>query len=130
MLEAALTNDVVVDVTLVQNSQISCGTHGGNLRVKSKNNANNAMKITWQWVGGGQEFRLQFQAIPLEGDVDSPTNTPYWPFTEADPSDGLGITTSQTAHVFHLKDTDFACKYSVIVGNLRLDPIIIVEKKR
>jgi hypothetical protein len=128
MLTAALDNDNTLQVELAPGGHIRCGTHGGNLRVKSKNNAGNPLKITWQWTGAPpRTFRLQFQALPLEGDADPPENTPFWPFVETEPEDGL--TNALATHTYTLKQTDFVCKYSIVVGTLRLDPIIIVEKK-
>ena len=111
----------------VENGLIKCGANGGNLRVAQKTSGGDPLKITWRWVGDpqGQLFQLQFFAIPME--EDSPPTNPCWPFVGSPPPNCL--TQPATHHEYIVRqDTLIACKYSVLVDDLHLDPIIIVEK--
>jgi hypothetical protein len=125
MLEGPINTPKTVPVSLVGGNLIKCGSNGGNLLLKSKTGAGQPMQVTWQWVGtpAGQEFSLQFLPLPLEDDSD-PNES--WPFQGTAPPGGL--TPPATEHTFLLKHTNIVCKYSVFVGSLHLDPVIIVEK--
>ena len=128
MLEAALGSHQLVNIAVVNGNLIQCGTKGGNLRVKSKIPGpppRESLTITWRWIGdpANTPFRLQFFAVPLEED-NAPA--PYWPFSEPAPPGGL--TDLRVEHIYTVLDINVICKYSVLVDNLHLDPIIIVEK--
>jgi len=125
MLEAPFTSHQTIPVSIVGNT-IQCGERGGNLRLKSKTGAGNPLRVTWTWDSApARPFRLQFFAVPLEGDTDE--ETPFWPFNELPEPDG-GLTQPLVEHIYTLKNINIVCKYSVYVGSLHLDPIIIVEK--
>jgi hypothetical protein len=127
MLANPIGSHVELDVELTQDGNIRCGGRGGNLRVTSEVSAGTPLQIKWKGAGSPPlQFRLQFHAVPLEGDPDPAQSTPFWPFNQPEPEDGL--TNLGSTHTFTLKNVNFVAKYSVIVGTLRLDPIIIVEK--
>ena len=55
-------------------------------------NAGTPVKLTWN-AGAGvpSRFQLQFHAVPLEGEHGGPS-TPFWPFEEPAPANGIGLT--------------------------------------
>ncbi len=110
-------------------SVITCGSNGGSLRVK-RPAAGTPVTLAWNAGAGVPEtgFQLQFSAVTLEGEHGGPS-TPFWPFEEPAPANGIGLTDRQTSFTFTLINDNFECKYSIIIGGLRLDPIIIVEKR-
>jgi hypothetical protein len=123
-----IENHTTVNVTVVNGILIQCGAKGGNLRVRPKTPSPDSqpLKIKWTWVGEpqGQLFQLQFFAIPMED--DSPLTNPCWPFNQPMPANCL--TDPKTEHEFTVRDENIVWKYSVLVDDLHLDPIIIVEK--
>jgi len=126
MLEAPISSHKILNVKIACENLIQVGNKGGHLRLKSKTPAGEPITVTWRWQGNpaGQQFRLQFFGLPLEG--DDAELTPFWPFQEAEPP--AGLTPLATEHTFTLRDINHLGKYSVLVNSLHLDPIIIVEK--
>ncbi len=116
----SFANDLTIEVKVVGNA-IKCGTNGGDLKVKPKKADGTPLKVKWTNVDNPQQqFQLQFRAR-WEEQGDN-----FWPFTESMPTNGL--TEPGVNHTFTFADENNECKYSVIIGSLVLDPIIIVEK--
>ena len=122
---APIATPKAIHVSLAGN-QIKCGSNGGNLFLKSTTAAGGQMQVTWQWFGApqGQQFSLQFLPLVLEDDEDPTT---AWPFVG-----DCTVRRSHAAgdqHTFTLKpDINYLGKYTVFVGNLHLDPVIIIER--
>jgi hypothetical protein len=116
-----LTSNLTIEVKVVSGA-IKCGKYGGNLKVKAKKADDSPLKITWTNVDNPQQqFRLQFRER-------WGSQVGFWPFMETEPAEGL--TAQAVSHTFTFANNDNECKYSVIVGSLVLDPIIIVEKRQ
>jgi hypothetical protein len=127
MLEAPITMPTTFNVKFACENLIQVGNKGGNLRLRSKQANGDPMSIKFKWVGSpnGQTFRLHFFGLSMEDDP-SPT-APFWPFKER-PIPAGGLTDEKEEHIFTLEDWNHLGKYSVIVGNLHLDPVIIIER--
>src|SRR5262245_59809752 len=111
-------SDLTIEVKVVGNG-IKCGTNGGDMKVKPKKNNGTPLHVTWTNTDNPQQqFRLQFRAR-WENQGNS-----FWPFQEVMPAQGL--TGLATSHTFTFADENNECKYSVLIGDLVLDPIIIV----
>jgi len=126
MLEAPITTTPRVVHVSLANNQIKCGSNGGHLFLKSTAAGGGDMQVSWQWFGApaGQQFSLQFLPLVLEDDQDP---TMVWPFVGTAPYGGL--TQPSNNHTFTVKPgIIFLGKYTVFVGNLHLDPVIIIER--
>jgi hypothetical protein len=120
-----------VDITIQANTLL-VGTTGGNVLGKPGD------RVLWRTDPAGPPFTLEFFQIASEPSVAETDDAcieidvaglPRWPFTEpAEPKGGVIGPTHQFVGILgDNEETTF--KYYVTVGNLRLDPIIIIDRK-
>ena len=104
----------------VRDGRITCGTSGGHIRVPHES------VITWKSTGEDKKFELEFFQLGTET-ADAAGELEHWPFQETRPS---GPTNTFVGTLKKLAANDWApvYKYTVKVGNLVLDPIIIVDR--
>lgn len=122
-----------MDIT-VQNNQIVVGTNGGNVNGKPLD------VLKWRTPPGGQKFTLEFFQIAPEASVQARkehaaehidvAELSRWPFCEPpEPAGGVvGPTNEFVGKLSGAFPRPTGFKYYVTVGNLRLDPIIIVDE--
>jgi hypothetical protein len=108
----------------VERNTLICGISGGNAYLPP------GTTVEWQSAGRSGPFTLQFFRLGLENDSNTTdvSGLDSWPFSEPAEPKG-GVTTP--SHKFQGRlnaDKAVAYKYCVTVGNMRLDPIIIVDK--
>jgi hypothetical protein len=106
----------------VKNGEVTCGSNGGHLRVP------HGTVINWTSTGADKKFVLKFEQIGFEaggaaGDLE------HWPFVDpsgpqSEPKNTFKGTLRKLASEGHTP----VYKYSVRVGDLLLDPIIIVDR--
>jgi hypothetical protein len=106
----------------VQNGTVTCGTKGGHVR------APYGTKITWTSKGTDRLFELEFLQLGLET-ADAAQKLVHWPFEEpmdskSGPTDFFVGTLKEVA----AGDAPIY-KYNVRVGDLLLDPILIIDRK-
>jgi hypothetical protein len=115
----------------VQHNTVICGENGGHVRVRPGD------RIKWQSADRERRFTLEFFRLAFEGGeakVDV-RELGHWPFVDSKPERGIVGPTSEFLGTLKdkkkLKDGEYAAfKYYVTVGNLRLDPIIIIDRIR
>jgi hypothetical protein len=123
---------ILIDVD-VQNNHLICGANGGNARGYP------GTKILWRSRRPDEvKFSLEFFQFGLEDSEQRAHRISAlrrWPFT-GDPPHGAIVpdTTEFAGTLFDENERDPhapapAFKYSVRVGNLHLDPIVIVDKR-
>ena len=102
----------------VRGGQVTCGTHGGHIR------APHGTVITWKSTGDDKKFELEFFALGVEA---SDAEHEDWPFQEPRPA---FPTNTFVGTLKNLGSADSApvYKYNVKVGDLLLDPIVIVDR--
>jgi hypothetical protein len=105
----------------VQNGTVTCGASGGHVRVP------HGTQITWTSKGADKKFQLEFVQLGLES-ADAARELVHWPFEEPmgkpSPTNSFVGTLKKIGQEGHAP----VYKYSVRVGNLLLDPIIIIDK--
>src|SRR5579872_2454132 len=107
----------------VERNTLICGENGGNAWVSPGG------RIKWR-ATGKTRFTLEFFRLGIESDAKpmDVSALDHWPFEEPPPPRG-GIVGPTDEFKGTLKDEkSIAYKYCVTVGNLRLDPIIIVDR--
>jgi len=104
----------------VRDGRITCGTSGGHIRVPHES------VITWKSTGEDKKFELEFFQLGTET-ADAAGELEHWPFQETRPS---GPTNTFVGTLKKLAANDWApvYKYNVKVGDLLLDPIVIVDR--
>lgn len=108
----------------VQNNTIICGTNGGNVSGCTDD------RIVWLSGDPRLKWTLQFFPLGLENDRATPlAQLSAWPFREREPAGGIVPATSEFAGTLRDFDAAGGFKYTITVGNLSLDPIIIVDSK-
>jgi hypothetical protein len=120
-----------VDIS-IQNNTLIVGASGGNIAGRPGD------RILWRARHGVPTFTLQFfqlGAEPAKGDecTDVPRvqELPQWPFTGEVPPHGIAKANREGIFEGTLAEHPNAAtgfKYSVIVGNLQLDPVVIVDR--
>lgn len=108
----------------VERNTLICGRSGGNAYLSP------GSTVEWQSAQGSGPFTLQFFRLGLETDSEETDvrRLDSWPFSEPGEPKG-GVFTPTTRFKGRLKaDKAVAYKYCVTVGNLRLDPIIVVDR--
>ncbi len=121
-----------IDIT-VQNNTLVVGANGGNI-VGTPGN-----KILWRAGPNTPPFTLEFFQVASEPAVHEHkdnarinidvTGLPRWPFAEQQPPGGVvGPTRVFTGTLTGKSHPATSFKYYVTVGNLRLDPIVIVDE--
>ena len=104
----------------VDSGSVLCGTVGGNADLKG------AQKVEWV---SELPFTLEFFRTPYEDDREcDPVELNGWPF--ADPQRAQDVRWPVKSFAGVLKEGFALYKYSITVGNLRLDPIIIVDRSK
>jgi hypothetical protein len=106
----------------VQNSKVTCGKSGGHIRVP------HGTAITWTSNGSDKKFELEFLQLGVEA-ADSPQELQHWPFEE--PAGRASTPTNSFTGTLRKLRPEGAVpvyKYTVKVGDLVLDPIIIVDR--
>jgi hypothetical protein len=105
----------------VQNGTVTCGASGGHVRVP------HGTQITWTSKGADKKFELEFFELRLES-ADAARELVHWPFEE--PRGKSSPTNSFVGTVKKIGEDGHApvYKYNVRVGDLLLDPIIIIQK--
>jgi hypothetical protein len=113
----------------VKGGKITCGANGGHIRVP------HGTAITWTSEGTGHEFELEFSQLEVETAATA-SALEHWPFDKPEgPKSGptdtftgtlrkLPQAAGQTPAAGHPP----IYKYNVRVGDLLLDPIIIVDR--
>ncbi len=106
----------------VKNGVVTCGANGGHVRVC------HGTKITWTSDGDDKKFKLEFFPMELESGTPSPLE--HWPFKESADSQPSPANTF-VATLRDVGDSDHVpvYKYNVRVGDLLLDPILIIDRK-
>lgn len=106
----------------VKNGVVTCGTNGGHVR------ARHGSKITWTSSGDDKKFKLEFFQMGLES--GTPSELEHWPFRESANSQP-SPTNTFVGTLREIGESDHApvYKYNVRVGDLLLDPIIIIDRK-
>lgn len=104
----------------VRDGKIVCGGKGGHVR------APHQTVIAWKSTGDDKKFQLEFAQLGIET-ADAADDPAHWPFQEAPPS---GPTNSFVGTLKKLTANGLppVYKYNVKVGNLILDPIVIVDR--
>ena len=112
---------IVIDV---QSNTLICGANGGNAYLSPGD------RIRWKSADRRLPFTLEFFRLGLEADGEciEVSSLDRWPFADP-PEPKRGIVGPTTEFKATLKKKGGAAfKYTVTVGNLRLDPIIIVDR--
>ena len=106
----------------VRNGTVTCGASGGHVRVP------HGTRITWASQGADKKFELEFFQLGLES-ADAAQALVHWPFEESQDSHP-GPTNSFVGTLKKIGKEGHApvYKYNVRVGDLLLDPIIIIDK--
>ena len=104
----------------VRNGKIICGAAGGHVR------APHGTVIKWESTGDDKKFELEFSQLGIEA-AEAGAELEDWPFQERPPP---APTNTFVGTLKSLASNDRApvYKYNVKVGNLLLDPIIIVDE--
>jgi hypothetical protein len=107
----------------VRRGVVTCGASGGHLR------APHGTQITWTSQGEDKKFELEFLQLGLES-AGAAHELVHWPFEEPQ-STRTWPTNTFVGTLKKLGTEDHApvYKYNVRVGDLLLDPIIIIDKK-
>jgi hypothetical protein len=121
--ETSDTNPVALEISL-QNGSLLCGQAGGHIR--------GLPGVRVQWASN-QDFTLEFFRLaeePVSG-VPVSQDSPRWPFSEPRLEDVKwplqkfeGVLREDPSHC------PSVYKYYITVGNLRLDPIVIIDRLR
>jgi|SRR6185437_13111616 len=119
---------VEIDVS-VHNNTLIVGLNGGNVTGAP------GETILWRAANGTKAFTLQFYQLAAEPNTKAPceridvAELPSWPFVEPAPPHGVvGPTQSFRGTLKGRAQPATAFKYSVAVGNLQVDPIVIVDR--
>jgi hypothetical protein len=113
----------------VKDGKITCGANGGHIRVP------HGTAITWTSEGTGQTFELEFSQLEVETAATASALL-HWPFdkpaaAKPGPTDSFTGTLRKlppaAGHALAAGHPPIY-KYSVRVGDLLLDPIIIVDR--
>jgi hypothetical protein len=117
-----------IDIS-IQNNTLLVGVNGGNVTGAPGDS------VIWRAASGVGEFTLQFfrlaaePAAKEERDRIDVAALPRWPFAEPPPPNGLVGPTRLFRGTLHGRSNPAtAFKYTVAVGNLQLDPIIILDR--
>jgi len=106
----------------VQDGKVTCGTNGGHIRVP------HGTAITWTSKGADRKFALEFFQLGVET-AGAARELEHWPFeTPQGPEPGATNTFTGTLKKLAQPGPAPVYKYNVRVGDLLLDPIIIVDR--
>jgi hypothetical protein len=106
----------------VQNGTVTCGASGGHVRLP------HGAQITWTSKGADKKFELEFFQLGLES-AGAAGELVHWPFEEP-MSSRSGRTNTFVGTLKKIGNGAHppVYKYNVRVGDLLLDPIIIIDK--
>jgi hypothetical protein len=104
----------------VRRGKVTCGANGGHVR------ALHGSVITWESKGEDKKFVLKFERLGMETGHTG-KKLEHWPFQEPQPKAPTNSFTG-TLKKLDAGEPAPAYKYSVKVGKLILDPIIIVDE--
>jgi hypothetical protein len=117
-----------IDVS-VQNNTLIVGANGGNITGAPGD------MVIWNAGIGVPAFTLQFYQLAAEAAANDESNEidvsslPRWPFAEPPPPNAIiGPVRTFTGTLSGRATPATAFKYTVTVGNLRLDPIVILDR--
>ena len=117
-----------IEISIKHNTLI-VGVNGGNVR------AGPGDSVIWRAGHGVAEFTLQFfglaaePAAQVECERIEVATLPRWPFTEPPPANGIvGPTKLFRGTLREPSKPVRAFKYTVAVGSLQLDPIVILDR--
>jgi hypothetical protein len=107
----------------VRDGEVTCGASGGHVRLP------HGTQITWTSHGNDKKFELEFFQLGLES-ASADHELVHWPFEELQsartwPTNTFVGTLKKLGAAGHAP----VYKYNVKVGDLLLDPIIIIDKK-
>ena len=106
----------------VKDSKVTCGTNGGHIRVP------HGTVITWTSTGADKKFVLEFAQLGVEPTAAG-RKLDHWPFDDpSGPQSEPGNTFKGTLKKLTSDAHTPVYKYNVRVGDLLLDPIIIVDR--
>lgn len=106
----------------VVGGKVTCGKSGGHVR------APHGTAITWTSNGPDKKFELEFEQLGMEA-VGSSQLLQHWPFSEpATPPTKPTNSFTGTLRKLASEGVVPVYKYNVKVGDLVLDPIIIVDR--
>jgi hypothetical protein len=119
---------IEVDVS-VQNNTLIVGVNGGNVTAAPGD------RVVWRAGQGVRAFTLQFFRLAPEPAANAERrrivvqDLSPWPFTGEPPENGIvGPTERFEGTLLEDADPAMAFKYTVAVGNLQLDPIVIIDR--
>ena len=119
-----------VDIS-IQNNTLVVGVNGGNVTAAPGD------RIIWRAREGVQAFTLRFFQLGAEPAVNaargriSVKDLSPWPFAGEMPPGGIVNSNAEGLFEGTLKGPNIPAKgfkYSVVVGNLQLDPVVIVDR--
>ncbi len=124
------TSEQVVEIDIsIQNNTLIVGVNGGNVTGAPGDT------VVWRAAAGVTEFTLQFFQLAAEPaasavcDRIQVAELSRWPFAEPPPRHGVvGPTNSFRGTLAGKAAPATAFKYMITVGNLQLDPIIIIDR--
>ena len=106
----------------VLNGKVTCGKSGGHIRVP------HGTAITWTSNGEDKKFELEFFQLGVEA-AGSSRELDHWPFKKpAGPASKPTNSFTGTLRELGPEGAVPVYKYNVKVGDLVLDPIIIVDR--
>jgi hypothetical protein len=118
---------IEIDIS-VQNNTLIVGVNGGNVTGASGDT------IVWRAGSDAPAFTLQFFRLAAEPAAKADcepidvAELPRWPFAEPAPPNGsVGPTRTFSGTLAGKAPPATAFKYYVSVGNLQLDPIVILD---
>jgi hypothetical protein len=106
----------------VKDGEVSCGENGGHIRVP------HGTVITWTSTDAAEKFVLEFEQLGIQPTTAGRT-LDHWPFDDpsgprSEPANTFKGTLKKLTSDAHTP----VYKYNVRVGDLLLDPIIIVDR--
>ncbi len=106
----------------VKDGKVTCGTNGGHIRVP------HGTAITWTSTGADKKFQLEFVQLGVEA-AGAAQELEHWPFDDpSGPQSGATNSFKGTLKKLTAAGRAPVYKYNVRVGDLLLDPIIIVDR--
>jgi hypothetical protein len=126
-----MAKTIEIEISIASNTLI-VGVNGGNVTAEPGDN------ICWRAGAGVKAFTLQFYRLAAEPAAAATTarvahvpvvSLPRWPFTGKEPpNDLVGPTERFEGTLLPEGSPAVAFKYTVSVGNLSLDPIVIIDR--
>jgi hypothetical protein len=120
--------NVEIDVS-IQHNTLVVGVNGGNVTGAS------GETILWRAGPGIKDFTLQFFQLAAEPTTKGPrvhvdvAALPSWPFSEPPPPNGIvGPVRAFRGTLARKDQLAKTFKYCVTVGNLHIDPIVIIDR--